>query len=426
MHTHDVYTIVFTMNLNAVLVSVVLWSTCVLSLAEESSCVAIQNSRIDATTGRCVCVELHACMHEQVFGPAHVAPSVLPCGQGQVHRRSSQQPRHYMSHDLVPINCSSCHCRHVQGDMVVQVRARSIFATVPRSGNTWMRRMLETASRVPTHTVFAGERIKSNPNPSIRQFTLSEHCPLSNESRLMYQPCGVENDCDMVSIGAAVPSTVVAKTHSPFVRKQGFADTTSDVGIGASALIAVRNPLDNFEAWWRYSVDKGRSQSSFDSKDDTSSRANFKTFFKEWTNHIEYWINNADFHKVPTIFYRYEDLVHTECRTNIVRTALQNSGLWSELRLSDYDAQEASIDHPPSKVMDTAVHSSKGKAKMSEAYSREEIEFAIKSPLVKMFGYDVLYASWLNPEAETEEGGSPLSNWQNGEGCIYRRPSVGQ
>jgi len=368
------------------------------------------NSKFDLTVGRCVCMEQHACM-----------TTTTPCGLGQIRRRTAKLPRYYITPDLIPTNCSEphCLCRRVQGNVPVaaQVRARSVFATVPRSGNTWMRRMLERASRIPTHTVYSGERIKKR-DSSISQYSGTEHTPLNNLSGLFYQPCGLENDCDLIPHLTQLPRTVFAKTHSPFVETDKI-HKGSDVGIGVAALIAIRNPLDNFEAWWRYSVTKKRTDSEFDSKIDHSSRSNFQTFFNDWTHHVQFWINNADFHKVPTIFYRYEDLMHEECRTSIIKAALQDSGAWNELGLSDYDVEQGSRDYPPSKEMAEATHVSKGK--MGETYSQEEIKTAIASPLVQLFGYDKLYESWLEPNVQMH-GTSPLSQWKGDANCIYRRP----
>eukprot|EP00040_Diaphanoeca_grandis_P041630 m.263184 g.263184 ORF g.263184 m.263184 type:complete len:438 (+) comp49241_c0_seq1:399-1712(+) len=376
-------------------------------------CANFTNSRFDETTGKCICDEAFACLHFEKIQNGRIFAT--PCALGQVTRRREKGKQIFIKHDLVPVNCSSCFCK-ATSEKNRQVRGRMIFATVPRSGNSWMRRMLERASHLPTETVYRGERVKKRPRNEAQYVALDGRAPFSVDTGLFEQPCGMDNNCDQVYVRNCTASTVIAKTHSPFLQQMHaryHKHAGSDVGIGASALVSVRNPLDNFDAWYRYTGAKGNFSSAEGGRD-----VNFKAFLEDWTEHNQYWLTNAIQHQVPSIFYRYEDLTIDKCRFNIIKSALQESGLWAELLLSDYDVALSSKDMQPNQGVESKLSEAQGKS--GHSYPKADIELALQSPLVKLFGYEKLYKSWLNPD---EDDGETEHDWENGENCVYRLPS---
>jgi len=392
------------------------------SFTAPDPCSHVVNSIFDNTTGMCICDAEFACLHFEKITSGRVFTT--PCAAGQVHRRREVSgDQKIIQQDVVPKNCSSCLCKPVS-KKITQVRGRMIFATVPRSGNSWMRRMLELASHLPTETVYRGERMKKRPKHKSQFVAADGRAPFSVDTGLFEQPCGMDNNCDLVFVRNCTASRVIAKTHSPFLQQlhaRYHKHAGSDAGIGHSALISVRNPLDNFDAWYRYTGAKGNFSSPEGGRD-----INFKAFLQDWTEHMEYWLNNAKYHQVPSIFYRYEDLTIDKCRESIITNALQTSGLWNELLLSDYDVQLASDDMQPIKGLENKL--SQGERKGGQQYSKDDIAMALESPLMKLFGYDTLYESWLNPSAQDAqdgqlEGDDAAHTWSAATECVLKLPS---
>ena len=116
---------------------------------------------------------------------------------------------------------------------------RIVLSTVPRSGNGWIRGLLEGATGLATESVF--------PEPD---------AIYSNRSRAYGKGCGWLNDCEHVRRSRG-DEPVVVKTHFPFVTKEGIdikgyiRRGVSDAGDASYLILAVRNPLDNYDAWMR-------------------------------------------------------------------------------------------------------------------------------------------------------------------------------
>lgn len=95
--------------------------------------------------------------------------------------------------------------------------------------------------------------------------------------------CGLLGDCDRV-VRASDQEAIVVKTHAPFLISThapyvmaAGAGASSDVGVGAFALLVSRNPLDNFNAWVRYE----------DARGDRSSHKHqtLEDFLDAWSRH---------------------------------------------------------------------------------------------------------------------------------------------
>ena len=257
-----------------------------------------------------------------------------------------------------------------------------------------------TASR--TETVFPNEAIKPP-----RKRTVPHDGNTTVQFRAatgLYRPrCGVENNCDQISRGSSAVPAVFAKTHSPFLmpkaaERLGFVG--SDVGIGTAALVAVRNPLDNYDGWRRYRA----SKTTKDTREGTE--LSFAAFLQRWSDHINHWGGNSERHGVPTVFYRYEDLTSRVCREQIVRAAIKLSGLWDALELTELDSIRAAEAYQPHGDAGERIATATGKH--GTEYAREDIELALRSPLVRRFGYDTVLHSWLlSADGKWQEDAGP-------------------
>ena len=123
--------------------------------------------------------------------------------------------------------------------------------------------MLEAASGLPTGTVFKSESLIHHDDSSVKEDSHA-HVVWDKRAGLYVPPCGVRNECDKVRMRDT--SVLFAKSHAPFLvdklrEAEGYADV-ADVGIGASVVVAVRNPLDNYYAWHRYLKDKHKEAST--------------------------------------------------------------------------------------------------------------------------------------------------------------------
>eukprot|EP00038_Savillea_parva_P017177 m.19318 g.19318 ORF g.19318 m.19318 type:complete len:442 (-) comp3679_c0_seq1:54-1379(-) len=355
--------------------------------ARESNDPTSKSDDVDWTFNRGLehtCSKGHMCVVRPPFVPDDKAlPSHIACGHGL------SDPAVLPRVDTIPTNCSQCSC--VPGTPPTRL---CIFPTVPRSGNTWMRRMLESASGAPTRTVFKAEHLKHHDDSSIVE---DDHAQVVYEPRtgLYIPPCGVSNECDKVTVHNA--SVVIAKSHSPFLMTSGREEyvpretgvtwpegTTADIGIGSSVVMAVRNPLDNYYAWHRYLKDKHREEHT----------GTFTDYLARWRRHMRHWKQNARQHNIPTLVYRYEDLFDDNCRVSVVRGALQLSGLYDELQLTEGNVQSARA-FVPTRELESALVRYRTEEKTAYEATEEEVQAALNEPLVEEFGYAGLFRAWL-------------------------------
>lgn len=155
---------------------------------------------------------------------------------------------------------------------------RIFFLTVPRSGNTFSRMLLENLTGISTDSVYDVEGI------------------FSNRSTSYGRPCGKTNDCDRIH-RSSQGDMVIIKTHFPFMYPEF--DERECV---SKILMTIRHPVDNYLAWASFEG-KGRIQSlTF------RNSMNFKKYFQLWEAHHTYWHAFASRKKVPLLQYRYEDL----------------------------------------------------------------------------------------------------------------------
>lgn len=173
------------------------------------------------------------------------------------------------------------------------------LATVPRSGNSWLRNLLEEASGIATEAVFVGE-------------------PCFTPAKETSCKCGQSGDCTHVHLHHGADKYVI-KTHFPFLGPNvNLLELNKPI---EKAVLTVRNPLDNYFAWNQFQDThkgykrryKGASVSRLldTSSIDTIDVNDFKVFLKKWMSHIKFWFTTGN-GCMNTTMARYEDLITSQ------------------------------------------------------------------------------------------------------------------
>ncbi|EDQ84509.1 uncharacterized protein MONBRDRAFT_12755 [Monosiga brevicollis MX1] len=210
-----------------------------------ASCVQNGGEWLELENGQRMCL----CPPDNACRVRHTGRSSPACGHQILFVKSRLR-------DRVPADCENCVCRQVP-----IVLPRFIMASIPRSGNTWSRDMVELITRRASHS----------------------------------------------------DDFVIAKTHSPFiyVRKGHQRELTnfSDVGIGNFHILPTRNPLDNHDAWLRWLDKEGHSPQIVNWPLDR--------FIDHWINFHVTWHNTLPLANIPKFVYRFEDLSSFDMRARI-------------------------------------------------------------------------------------------------------------
>ncbi|EGD72631.1 hypothetical protein PTSG_04366 [Salpingoeca rosetta] len=321
-------------------------------VASALACQAKEHTQtvVDPVTGEfvCVCEALHACV---LRGPSKATAF---CGAGNMDVGSTPL-------DRLPAGCQECECEAVPSELLAEITApRLILASIPRSGNSWMRQLLELSCGLATETVFP-EGYKAPLNGVGEDEEIhADHIPGSD---VYGYPCGRSNYCTRVSLPQPGVMRLV-KTHAPFLSsrhaEQGV--LISDAGVGAVLLLPIRNPL-------YYS---GLMVTSL-----------CTTLYHRGSRKI---------------MYRFEDMV--ALREPLLGFILEQSGLWTARRLSGADVCFA-LDQPRlrPRPKDKSRASEEHFAMAWAQYARSDIEAALRHtaslPLLEHFGYAALYRAWL-------------------------------
>lgn len=104
--------------------------------------------------------------------------------------------------------------------------ARILFPTVPRSGSSMTRTLLEIATGISTGTVFR------------------EGGAWNERAHAFVSSCGAVGDCNHVHAPKGT-EPIVVKSHYPFLEAKGVAFGNDCV---SGILMTVRHPLDNYVA----------------------------------------------------------------------------------------------------------------------------------------------------------------------------------
>eukprot|EP00056_Hartaetosiga_gracilis_P015096 m.241256 g.241256 ORF g.241256 m.241256 type:complete len:364 (-) comp19463_c0_seq1:1112-2203(-) len=251
---------------------------------------------------------------------------------------------------------------------------RIALASIPRTGNGWIRGLIEGATGVASESIF-----KEGP---------ASH--FNERSGGYGKRCGWLEDCSLVGHSVGI-HPVVIKTHFPFTSHENseelLKENKNDVGDVSYIIAPARNPLDNYEAWDRYQTDR------LDEK--TWKHTTLKEFVRAWAEHHEYWYGLG----VPMFVYRYEDLVDNPIA--ILKELLKATAMWDFFQLTDVNLMRvATVDRlqaykrkqfgAPTKQKDDLAHN-------WSKYNVEDIQWVLDNyrPLLERLGYAQLYNVWL-------------------------------
>lgn len=157
--------------------------------------------------------------------------------------------------------------------------SRVYLATFPRSGNHWVRYLIEEATDIATSSVYRDKDPKHLPTP----FPWGGYC----------FPNGYQGNCRYPEPG----EIVVIKTHYPALKPSKF-----DCQPFERAIRIIRHPIDSFYSFYVYR--HGEQPEDFMFKED-----DLKQFIDIWKKFQKYWDEQQN---VVTI--RFEDLYQDPIR----------------------------------------------------------------------------------------------------------------
>ena len=180
------------------------------------------------------------------------------------------------------------------------------LATVPRSGNTLSRILLENASGIATETVYSNNQ---------RGFKKT------NRTHAFAPPCGgITGDCASVHRSRG-PEPVVVKTPFPFltepVTPPALPHAPSAQQCVSGVITTLRHPIDNYVAWIRYLSAPTSLLGHPHNNSLPGTTVNPRVardgwpldrFMQLWVQHHTFWRRFARLRGVPLLEYRFEDL----------------------------------------------------------------------------------------------------------------------
>jgi len=228
---------------------------------------------------------------------------------------------------------------------------RVVLASVPRSGSTWLRTLLEWSTNISTEVCCWGEG--GNYSERSRGFSSCQPIEWANGYRAPPGPTcgrlhrsGVEAEPAALTTAPAAaaaaaaaaasatarrkqqrnqPEPVVVKTHYPF-HKPGKHLTPA-----ATIVLIVRNPLSNYDGWRRYLAETRRA--------DAAATLSLASFGRLWGAHVRFWVMRATTSCTKLYEVRYEDIVDAAAAQ--LYGVLQGTGLFAQLGLHAWHVHEA-------------------------------------------------------------------------------------
>ena len=153
---------------------------------------------------------------------------------------------------------------------------RVYLATYPRSGNHWMRYLIEEATHIATSSVYPDPEPKHLPDP----FPWGAYCA----------PFGYEGECRYPEPG----EPVVVKTHYPALDEK-----PGDFRVSAQTIRVVRHPVDSIYSWYVY---KCKRQGQV--VQDRIPNHLLVKMIAQWKKFQKYWDQSPN-----VLTFRYEDLL---------------------------------------------------------------------------------------------------------------------
>lgn len=217
---------------------------------------------------------------------------------------------------------------------------RVYLATFPRSGNHWMRYLIEEVTHITTSSVYRDK----DPQHLAKPFPWGGYCV----------PNGYEGNCRYPKSG----EFVVIKTHFPALKPSQY-----DSQPFAKAIRIIRHPIDSFYSFYVYRHGDQKDDFMFAEKD-------LKQFIDSWKKFQEYWDNQPN---VVTI--RFEDLYNDPERN-----------LKKVMKATGYDFNKEDIERALAKFPPQG-----GLLKHIKHYTSENFSLIKKelSEQLEQYGYDV-------------------------------------
>jgi len=179
---------------------------------------------------------------------------------------------------------------------------RIFMTTVPRSGNTWLRQILEQVTAVATGSEYVegGQYIAK----------YGAHFPARGEKEIK-SACGgtsfahagsflVKHTHQNCVTQVHYPSgnePVVVKGHSPW----GSFNVPETISNNTFHLIVIRNPIDNWRACLGYYQLRPENAA-----EDFTKCFRLRKYIDHWLAHVHYWVHQKD---IPVYVIRYEDML---------------------------------------------------------------------------------------------------------------------
>ncbi len=181
---------------------------------------------------------------------------------------------------------------------------RVYLATYPRSGNHWMRYLIEEATHIVTSSVYRDQ----DPLHLADPFPWGGYCLEG----------GYEGNCRYPQPN----EPIVMKTHFP-----SFPPNSFDQQPSILAIRIIRNPIDSIYSFYRY---------AHENEDEVKLSPLLKDYMYSWRNFQEYWDQDLN-----TLTIRYEDLM--EDPAVCLKKALKAIGY----TFTEEDVQRAVQRFPP-------------------------------------------------------------------------------
>lgn len=222
------------------------------------------------------------------------------------------------------------------------------LATFPRSGNHWMRFLIEEATHIATSSSYCDfggiHMCDSNANHMSILFPWGGYCVQNGYSGKCRYP--IEGE------------PAVIKTHFPFYEKQPHESETH-----TKTIVIIRNPIDTFYSHYIYMYP--------DQKSEIISLSQIRAHVSQWKNFYNYWKDQPGI-----LLLRYEDML--ENPHEILRKTLNYIGY----TVSEEDLLRAVQNYPPLGTI----------GKHMPFYSHEALEWMEKelSDLLDEFKYRLI------------------------------------
>ena len=179
------------------------------------------------------------------------------------------------------------------------------IASFPRSGNTWLRVVLQNYMSNRDEPVSVNEMDLVHGDSLYRWY--EPHTQLSADKLTLPDVAALRGRAQE-SIAAADAATIVVKTHFPHAKL--FGHDLFNFSLAAGVIYLVRNPLDVCVSWANFlgrSFDRASElMATAEAYGPQSGDFRVPEFFSSWSLNVQSW---TDIHSDSIVVLRYEDLI---------------------------------------------------------------------------------------------------------------------